>query len=264
MSASDGQKYENQLKTFRFLREMYKSQEIFTKAELQVASGWSASTFNTYWPKQLKQLLVQRSATEFRVSESFLRVFLESDFLDYVSQVRSVASDYKYSTYGIVLGFEFFMPLSHEHYLRKALDNLFYIDSIIRRLKSLNSTNLFERFPRLDGESPTEYFDRVANHASNYFGGYSISHVQGRFRAGPLLSHAEAAKLLQEGGKYLIDETTAVARFIVPCTSIEEAKNVRWLFLEIFVQGIIQVVNGEEEVWMLESGVEPQLHVWSV
>ena len=93
------------------------------------------------------------------------------------------------------------------------------------------------------------------------------------------------------GERYLIDETTGIVRFIFRLKSglaaekkdwkdifdppqkrqlgiadkrklDQERAWVRFIFWKIFVRSIIEAVNGEEEVWLLESGSEPMLHVW--
>ena len=98
----------------------------------------------------------------------------------------------------------------------------------------------------------------------------------------------EAAQIEEDGDRYLIDETTAIVRFIFPCgepvkrqpgtagnfedpepdpkdkSGLEEAKKIRWFFNALFVQSIIQVVNGEAEIWMVESGLRNRLHIWRV
>lgn len=94
--------------------------------------------------------------------------------------------------------------------------------------------------------------------------GYSISHVGGRFRAGKIASLAGAAKVQLGGGRYLIDETTAIVRFIFPCKNRKEAETVEWFFRFLFVESILQVVNGEDEIWMVESGIWNRLHIWRV
>jgi hypothetical protein len=85
--------------------------------------------------------------------------------------------------------------------------------------------------------------------------------------------------------RYLVDETTAVVRFIIPCTpssSCEapdkgklagqllldgtktraEENRIRWFFSNLFVERISEVVGGEDEIWVLESGMRNQLHIW--
>ena len=92
--------------------------------------------------------------------------------------------------------------------------------------------------------------------------GYSISQVNGRFRAGKMLTMQDAAGVQERGGRYLIDETTAVTRFIFPCNDEAHAKQVGWFFHHLFVESVIQVA-GEAEIWMTVSGVgNPRLHIW--
>lgn len=64
--------------------------------------------------------------------------------------------------------------------------------------------------------------------------------------------------------RYLIDETTAVTRFIFPCENDTEADQVEFFFTNLFVRAIIEVVNGEDEIWMVETGLKNQLHIWRV
>jgi hypothetical protein len=44
----------------------------------------------------------------------------------------------------------------------------------------------------------------------------------------------------------------------------EEAEAIRWFFYALFVQSIVQVINGEEEIWMVESGTHNRLLKWKV
>jgi len=96
------------------------------------------------------------------------------------------------------------------------------------------------------------------------FGGYSILHVSGRFRAAQLMTQVEGKK----AERYLVDETTAVVRFIVPCreeggwTPAQVADLVRWSFDNLFVSSILEVVNAEDEIWLVESGMKNRLHIW--
>lgn len=86
----------------------------------------------------------------------------------------------------------------------------------------------------------------------------------GRFRVGSLRTRQEAAEIQTKGERYLVDETTAVTRFIFPCEDAADAAHVSYFFHEMFVKGIIQVVNGEDEIWMVESGMRNRLHIWRV
>lgn len=98
----------------------------------------------------------------------------------------------------------------------------------------------------------------------------------------------DAAKIEEDYDRYLVDETTAIVRFIFPCgkpirrksgsvadfddperdstdqDGREEAKKIRWFFNALFVQSVLQVVNGEAEIWMVESGLQNRLHIWRV
>ena len=261
----------NQKQAFRFLQEHFRSQEPFTKQALQKETKWRKSSIDTYWTKQFKPfvtavppILSGRAARKqrFRVSDAFRPYAKWEKFRQHVTQVRRFSSDYKYHPFNNVLIYGFFMPLTNEGVLRTTLDALFYKDTITTRLKALDTKKLNRHFPRRPGESDNEYFGRVSKWISGKFVGYSINHVSGRFGGEKLATMEEATKLQERGGRYLIDETTAITRFIFPCGN--DANRVRWFFNALFVESIIQLVNGEEEIWMVESGMVNQLHIWRV
>jgi hypothetical protein len=136
-----------------------------------------------------------------------------------------------------------------------------------------------------------EFVRLVVRQASQIAGGYSISHASGRFRAGALLSRSEAGRVLVDDGRYLVDETTAVVRFIVPLETgsaelkvgFEEAqaslfsvgvvdvdaleaelRTVRMLFFQLFVEAVVRTIEGEDEIWLVESGPKGRrLYTWS-
>lgn len=280
-----------QKKAFQFLKNSFQNGTTFTKNEFQdeIGSGWTPVSFNTYFSKQFKRLLLEVLPNEFRVTEVFRKYNTEELFENHiVTQNRKVASDYNTLTYNNLIIFEFFMPLTNEGLLRSTLDSLFYRDTILNRLKSTDTSALVCHFPKLNGESDEEYFDRILEYISNRFIGYSISHVNGRFRASTLQSISESTNELLSGGRYLVDETTAIVRFIFPIGKqmmrkfnpsaayfdeinstdssdyTSEADSVRWFFYLLFVQSIVQVVNGEDEIWMVESGMKTKLHIWRV
>jgi hypothetical protein len=91
------------------------------------------------------------------------------------------------------------------------------------------------------------------------------------------------------GGRYLIDETTAVVRFIIPSQTgmftlfdtlesvgdlrglfdapddeaLEtEVDLVRKLFFLLFVETVVRTVKGEDEIWLVESRVCHRLYRW--
>jgi hypothetical protein len=279
---------ENQRAVYDFLVDHFKSLEPFKKKEMEAPTTWRGKTFATYWSKQFEQFVVPAGADSFRVSEAFRPFANWPAFQHHVTQKRRVSSDYTLLRHDSVLVFEFFMPLTNETYLRTALDALFYKDTILARLKAIDWPKLAAVFPSNTGEARGAYFDRLCEWLAKRFQGYSITTVSGRFRARDLMTITAAAGIEENGDRYLIDETTAIVRFIFPCgkpvrreagiaadfedldpdpndtSGREEAKQVRWFFNALFVQSIIQVVNGEAEIWMVESGLRNRLHIWRV
>jgi hypothetical protein len=212
---------ENQDHAFKFLVDHLDSQEAFTQAASKEVTTWSESAFKTYWTKQFKPFVLDLGGGYFRVSEAFRPFTTWERFRQHVTQVRQVsASDYVRSEYDKVLVFEFFMPLTNEAALRTTLDALFFKDTVVAKLKSVDQTELRTHFPAEYGETQVEYLDRVCSWVSDTFVGYSISHVSGRFKLEQLATHLEAAKMR----RYLADETTAVTRFIFPCREDPERK----------------------------------------
>ncbi len=253
---------EPQRRAFKFLSERLQSQETFTRAEFQKATGWSGRSFNTYLSKQFRPFLESVGSGKYRVSEAFRPFVTWRKFRQHVTQVRRVVTDYSPITFDSVLIYEFFMPLTHENALRTTLDSLFFKDTVLARLRTLGLEKIQQYFSRKNEESDDQYLDGLCGWIEQKFQGYSISHVDGRFRAERLSTQDEVAQIQKQGRRYLIDETTAVTRFIFPCQDKTEAEKVRFLFRELFVRSIIQLVNGEDEIWMVESGMINRVHVW--
>jgi len=280
-----------QRKAFHFLLDRFTKHEPFTKEEFQTATDWlKDSTFDTHWSKHYETLVVPIEGTiSFRVSEAFRRFVTWESFRKYVTQKRHVLADYTTQTFDTVLLFEFFMPLTNEGYLRTALDALFFKDSIMSRLKNAGVDKVKTHFKAEPDEAEDSYLERVCDWISKKFVGYSISHVNGRYRASDLKTMKEAAEAASTvSGRYLIDETTAIVRFIFPCgkpaqnqfhstaayfeklagdgepETKDEAARIRWFFYILFVQSIVEIVNGEDEIWLLESGFKNKLHIWRV
>lgn len=254
---------ENQKKVFEFLAEHLDSQEPFATDDLESITTWQGKTFKTYWSKQLAQFVTPSEGNKYRVSESF-RPFTDwGKFQQHVTQVRRIASDYRELTYKNVLTFEFFMPLSNEANLKTTLDALFYKDTILARLKAHDEAELDKHFPKKTSENKEAYLNRLCEWLARQFVGYSTTHVNGRFRAGSLCTKSEVANPSFRK-RYLIDETTAVTRFIFPCEDQSEADQIRWFFEILFVNSTIQVVNGEDEIWMVESGLQDRVYIWRI
>jgi hypothetical protein len=201
---------------------------------------------------------------------------------------RNKVRDYSIFSYDNLIIFEFFMPLTNESFLRSSLDALFYKDSVMKRLKSIDIQVLEQYFDNDEKKSPEDYLESICAWVSMNFGGYSISHVSGRYRAKDLCTFHNAYRYIENGENYLVDETTAVAKFIFPCgeskivndSSFEqepkmdnsadspdierEYNKTRYLFFKLFVQNIIEIVNEEDEIWMMESGMRNRLYSWRV
>lgn len=276
-----------QEKAYIFLKEKFENQERFTKVQFNTFVGWERN-IDTYWSKKIKTLLIEEKGF-FRVSEVFRRVLTKEKFEKHISQSSRVSMNFNTFSFKNVILFDFFLPLSNELYLREALDALFYKDSVLRRLKSVSIDKLYQKFEKNDTDTLENYYLKICDWISNKFGGYSISHVNGRFRADKLLTLKEVSeKLVSNGYKYLVDETTGIVRFIFPCGKSteklflssddyydnllkdsdeleikDEAEKIRWVFYVLFVQSIIEIINGEDEIWMLESGYRTRLHIWS-
>jgi hypothetical protein len=258
-----------QRKAFTFLRQRWMDQALFTTEEFRSATGWSDVSFRTYLSKQFKGLL-EKVGDKFRVRLNFRKVASWDRFRwDVVSQKRVRGRSYAPPEETCAVVFEFFMPLRNEEWLRSALDGLFFAEPLRNRLATRVHARLVEHFPLREGETSEQHRDRVTGWISEKFGGYSVSHVSGRFRGAPLMTKAKALEMEESGtGRYLIDETTAVVRFIIPCGrpggnepgAIKEAEVVRWVFEQFFVQTVLEAVDGEDEVWVMESGLRSRLH----
>jgi len=272
---------ENQKKAFEFIQAKFNSQELFTAEEFQVATGYSDVSFKTYLSKQFRGLLIPTGEGHFRISTVFRQFSTWKKFKDkVVTQNRNLGRSYSQICYENVIIFEFYMPLRNEEYLRQTLDSLFYKDSVLFRLKLIKPHDLQVAFPRQAEETEAKYFERICEFISDKFVGYSVNHVNGRYRAADIKTMQEAFR----GGaasaeRYLVDETTAVVRFIFPCkpkteesqdtlqpqetrNADQEADLIRWFFRQLFVQSILEVVNAEDEIWLLETGMRNRLHIW--
>lgn len=179
-------KYTNQQKAHEFLLNKFDSLESFTKADFEDACGWpkNKNTFSTYWTKQFQRLLVP-VGNKFRVSEVFRRFIEWEQFQTHVTQNKHVASNYNGTTYSWVMMFEFFMPLTNEGYLRTTLDALFYKDRVKRRLRA-NIDEIKLHIPPKAQQDDDSFLEELCLWVAKHFGGYSIGHVAGRYRAADL------------------------------------------------------------------------------
>lgn len=266
------QSTESQRRLFKFLSQHFATQASFTLDDLKTASGFTSGSFDDYRSKQFGSLLMPSVGGKFRVSHAFRRFNTWQKFRDeVVSQKRKLIRTYHPLGFQRVMSFEFFMPLRNEEWLKEALDSLFFKEQILLRLKAIKVSEMEGKFSKQGTESDESYFERLCKWISDTFGGYSISHVSGRFKAGDLRTRKQIAEAVAEGnGRYLVDETTAVVRFLFPCGKVadpeeqseKQAVQIRWFFNKLFVETILEAVNGEDEVWLLESGFRSQLQVF--
>jgi hypothetical protein len=263
-------KHDSQRAAYEFLLEHLLSGKPFKLAEFLAVTGWKKpGTYRTYLQKQYRGLIENVEGGSFRISttgqyrvtESFRKLVEWPKFRQHVTQVRPVGGDYDYGSSSVLI-YDFLMPLTHETSLRTTLDALFFKETLLVKLRTINSVDLEAHFSRLTSESDDDYFSRVLSFIEDRFVGYSISHVDGRFRSVGILDYDDAAALYKRGRRYLIDETTAVTRFIFPYETNEEVKTIRFLFQQLFVKSMVQLVEGEGQIWMLENGPERLVHIW--
>lgn len=257
-------KQDTQRAAHAFLLDHFLSGRPFTLAEFRTVTGWDkVSTFNTYLSKQFRGIIENIGDTgDYRVTESF-QAFVEwPKFRRLVTQVRSSGLMNYEEIESKVLIYDFLMPLTHETRLRSTLDGLFFKDTILARLRGIAPVWLDPWFPRGAGVSDDEYLDEIIGFIEEHFLGYSISHVDGRFRLRGISDYDAVAAFQKRGLKYLIDETTAITRFIFPYSDDEELAKVQFLFHELFVRSMVRSAPGEKEIWMIESGPERKVHIW--
>jgi hypothetical protein len=123
----------NQHAVFDFLRVRALSGKTFTIAEINQAIGWQGKTGATYVSKQYGDYLERVSPGVYRVLPEFKRLRWE-EFRELVTQVRHPFAIYDRATYYGVVVYDFLMPLTREDKLRSALDELFYRDTLERRI----------------------------------------------------------------------------------------------------------------------------------
>jgi hypothetical protein len=268
-------------KAWDFLVEHAKNGLPFSLTDLSDASGWAPNTRDINLSKKLAELLRQEDE-QFFVKPEVLRVRYK-EFEDLFGQKRRLFADYVREITNNVLVYEFFMPLTREDHLREALDNLFYTDAVEQRIREIGVGRIRQELG-LENTLPDEEIQRfVMRLMEETIGGYSLSLVSGRFRTGPLATREAAAGRLSlpSDGPYLVDETTAVVRFILRADVQEipiqenlfeptrplvdlaaRAEQIRWLFLNFFAEPVTRVVRQEDEIWLLETGMKSGLYRW--
>lgn len=274
---------------YTFLLKHAKDGTYFKFEDIKKAvPSWKTSknsgTWDTYVSKKLKAY-VERSGDLYGVKTTFQNVTL-AGFNDLYTQKSETVTTWARATYHHVVSYEFLMPLTREDKLRAALDQLFYRDEIDARTRVFDSAQLAELktvIPVIVGEADDVYRKRVADQLATLIGGYSISHVAGRFRVGQVVSRKEAAEKLEAKDQYLIDETTAVVKFIMPCPNSKslhpdrfshrakaerdeldgDVDLIRTLFFLYFAEAIAATILGEQLIWLVErSPYGERIYEW--
>jgi hypothetical protein len=193
--------------------------------------------------------------------------------------VRRPLARYRRYTFDAVVVYEFLLPLKQEVKLRAALDELFYADTVEDLVRDLDDDGrLSAVLKRRPNETAEQHIRRAAQMVASRFEGYSVSHVSGRFRSATVATRKEAAHQLLQYSEYLVDETTAVVRFIFPCEQSkrphdasfdldwrfdpgtaqnealeQEILTIRKAFFAVFVDAVVKIVEGEDVIWLMEE-----------
>jgi len=270
-------------RAWEYLLERARDRRPFSVADLAAAADWSMDNTETNLSKRLSDVVYKTLGNrhELNASPEILRVRY-SDFVDLFRQKQRLFTDYTLEHAESVLQYEFFMPLAREDRLREALDNLFYLDTIEQRITEVGLDAIREGL-NIDADvTDDEAKQLVIEFIQGMIWGYSLSLVNGRFRhVNTLQTREVVARRSRAEGPYLVDETTAVVRFILP-VDVEEvtgqrdmfaprpisqdtqhrAAQVRWIFLYFFAEAVTRVVKKEDEIWLLESGMKSKLYKW--
>lgn len=275
-----------------FFQTHYASTEPFSKQDL--INSVNDPNMDTYFSKYYRQLfeLSPNDPNLYFVSSRFRQFNTIEKLTKYFSQVTHIKGEYQAEYYREVLVFEFFLPFNNESNLRAVLDDLFYKDTIKVMIARIDQEELFRAFPKDNYDTDEIYYENLYKWISNKFCGYSIGTVSGRFIATVLKTFSEVSELLSKGQHYLIDETTAIVKFIFPIGQVIQSEDVkykynrstpeqthisaeenekvkleinriRFFFKNLFVKAILELVNGEDEIWMIESGLnKSKLYIW--
>ena len=278
---------EKQRAAYEFFLAKLEANEAFTVQDLIVATGWAERSVTTYLSKQYHEFIERRPGATLRVRPQFRRISWEQ-FRGLSTQRRQIFQEYRRRSYDAVVQYEFLLPLTREDQLRESLDSLFFADAIRQRLDEIDIDELTSWVGQDPDESPEKYLQRLTDQVGKTFVGYSVSHVNGRFRDKELLTREDAARLVAARDAYVIDETTASVRFIVPIASterqhegtfadsggdapqtqvasaaVEEVRLIRRLFFGLFVEAVVSSIQGEAEIWLIERGPHGErLFVW--
>ena len=272
---------------YAYLKRLAATGGRYTDEGMAEETGWKQDgTVANYRSKHWHHWIKRDSDGTLYVSPTFEGVG-EADFINIHRQRTDFYGKYRRKMYEHAVTYEFFLPLTRERELTRALDAIFYSDTLDRLVKEAEIDKFFSEFPELESVPEGDARECIITFVSEHFTGYSISHVSGRFRSGDIVPRAKAGEMFSGGDRYLVDETTAVVRFIVPLheslstqnaqasfpdmvamggelteAGQAELKRVRLAFFLLFAEAVTLTVRGEDEVWLLESGPESRVYVW--
>jgi len=265
---------------FDYLLKQAQGRKTFSTEELSAESGWSIAETKEHLTNRLSDLVYEEGDI-YSAKPEILRVRLD-DFKELLHQKKRLFTDYALEVSPSILIYEFFMPLSREDRLREALDNLFYKDTIEQRIQEIGFFRIRDGLKLPSDYSEEKIRQLVFDFMEGTIGGYSVYLVNGRYRADELASREDVGNRSPAYGPYIVDETTAIVRFILPVktdagkfeygkilepASIatdtkKRADQLRWLFLNFFAEALIRVVQKEDEIWLLESGMRSAFYRW--
>jgi hypothetical protein len=267
-------------RAFDFLVAHAQERKHFSVEQFSAEAGWTIVETQANIPNRLSDLVYEERGKHFAKPE-MLRVRYD-DFKELLYQNRRLFTDYILEVSSSILIYEFFMPLSREDRLREALDNLFYRDTIEQRIQEIGISQIRAGLKLSSEISEDNIRMLVFDFMESTIGGYSIYMVNGRYRADALASREEVVARSFAYGPYIVDETTAIVRFILPVETDagkyeygkilepasmaigtkKRAELMSWLFLNFFAEALIRVVREEDEIWLLESGMRSAFYRW--
>lgn len=267
-------------RAFDFLIEHARERKPFSAGQLAAGTGWTIVETQENIFNRLSDLVVEEGG-KYLAKPEILRVRLD-DFKELLHQSKRLFTDYVLEVSSSILIYEFFMPISREDRLREALDNLFYRDTIEQRIQEIGIARIRAGLKLSSEYSEDKIRQLVFNFMERTIGGYSIYMVTGRYRADVLASREEVVARPFAYGPYIVDETTAIVRFILPVEidageyeygkilepaamtmgTRVRAELISWLFLNFFAEALIRVVRKEDEIWLLESGMRSAFYRW--
>ena len=267
-------------RAFDFLVAHAQERKHFSVEQFSAETGWTIVETQANIPNRLSDLVYEERGKHFAKPE-MLRVRYD-DFKELLYQNRRLFTDYILEVSSSILIYEFFMPLSREDRLREALDNLFYRDTIEQRIQEIGISQIRAGLKLSSEISEDNIRMLVFDFMESTIGGYSIYMVNGRYRADALASREEVVARSFAYGPYIVDETTAIVRFILPVETDagkyeygkilepasmaigtkKRAELMSWLFLNFFAEALIRVVREEDEIWLLESEMRSAFYRW--